>query len=248
MAKAKNQGLNINKNKKCWVRVNNQGATYTICGVPSKGPKQPVAKITKPITSEEFEAIHGPYSDLSPARKNEYHALAMRRKRYEERQASIGGQEYIQKFRDAKTEERNKTIVAKEEASKERKAKRAEKKEADKDKQTESGKKGSKGGKFVAPKVLTNNNTLTNINKALSNAEDSSGDTRNNFVIGLNVALRNDINKMSAKDFQKFKQGGGDNVVISIIKKVANKDLSEFIKSNMKKRNEEVQKKLKEKK
>tara|TARA_R110001632_G_scaffold74377_2_gene170219 strand:- start:5190 stop:5930 length:741 start_codon:yes stop_codon:yes gene_type:complete len=246
MAKAKNPGKNTNNSKKCWVRVNNQGSTYTICGVPSKGPKKPPAVITKPITSEEFTEIHGPYTELTDSRKAEYHALAMRRKRWEERQASIQGQGFIEDFRDAKRDERKKNAEEREKNADARAKVRAEKKEKEKDKKAEKG--GKKTSKFVAPKVLTNNKTLVNINKALSNAEDSSADTRNNFIIGMNVALRNDINKMSAKDFLKFKQSGGDNVVISIIKKQTKKDMSDFIKANMDKRNKEVQKKLKEKK
>lgn len=249
MAKAKNPGKNTNKDKKCWVRVNNQGSTYTICGVPSKGPKKPVAVITKPITSEEFTAIHGPYTELTDSRKAEYHALAMRRKRWEERQASIQGQGFIDKFREAKKQERSKDSKAREEQSQARAKARKEKKETQQQQKAEKGEKSTKTGKFVAPKSLTNNSSLVNINKTLKEIEDSSNpDTRNNNIIGLNVALKKDINKMSPKDFLNFKQSGGDNVVISIIKKGAKTDMSEFIKNNMKKRNQEVQKKLKEKK
>tara|TARA_R100001086_G_scaffold190644_1_gene108055 strand:- start:484 stop:1251 length:768 start_codon:yes stop_codon:yes gene_type:complete len=198
MVKAVNRGKKYNKETdQCWVRYNNQGSKYVVCGEKSeksKGPKgPPFAHITKPITSAEFEAQHGPYADLSPGQKAEYHALATRRARWEERQAMLQGASYLQQYKQIKAQERDKWKEMKEQHKQEHAKKKKEKKE-----KILKGEVKVKETKFKPPKVILNNKKLSQTNENFKTITDPASNPEHikSAFMGLPVSLRNDLRKV----------------------------------------------------
>ena len=199
-------------NAKCWIRYNNKGARYTICGEPTTGPKTPLAIITKPISLDDWTAKNGNYSDLSEGQKRAYHAHIMRIRRYDERMVMKQGEKFIDKYRQAKREERIQARKDREKHQEELRIKRAQKKkEAD-------AKKTTKAKSVVIPKVFKPPNLSDNFkgtNKIFNemNKKDINPATFNNYVKGLNVAFRNDIKKMKKVDVVKEGKKAGEKVI-----------------------------------
>ena len=194
-AKANPQPPNVNPDGvRCYIRYNNMGIPYRTCNdAEGRKPRKPKSQITPQLTPEEFADQHGGYSNLSEGQTRTYHRLYMREKRLEEQKAMKGGEKYIKQFREEKKRQRKKDAKLKLKI-------RQEKKKAKKAIQQEKEETG-----FAIPLSLRKEKILPNTIKILKIAKDSQNeDMRQNQLSGLGINMRNDIKKMSEKDFNAF--------------------------------------------